>query len=54
MWQVCRVCELLDDDKTIKHGNWCETCKAFICDKCEINWIRRGAAAIKEKLIKSK
>jgi len=52
MHQVCKVCEILDNDKTIKSGNWCEMCKAFICDKCETNWIRRGMAAIKEKIKK--
>ena len=48
---VCRVCELLDNDTTIKEVAYCEDCKANICLSCEPNWWRRGRAAIIEKLI---
>lgn len=45
---VCRVCELLDNDKTIKEVFYCEMCNASMCKECEGNLLRRGRAAIKE------
>lgn len=50
MKQVCRVCELIDNDKTIKEVTYCEFCKAYICKECEPNLLKRGLAAIKDKL----
>ncbi len=49
---ICRVCELLDKDTTIKEVFYCEMCNASMCRECEGNWIRRGKAAIKDKLTK--
>ena len=48
---VCRVCELLDNDTTIKEVVYCDTCKVYMCLLCEDNWMRRGRAAIIEKLL---
>lgn len=50
---VCRVCELVDGDTTLKHGFFCKSCKAFICDACKPNWGRRALAATKS-LVKPK
>ena len=50
MVSVCKVCELLDNDTTLKEVHYCELCKANICKDCEPNWYRRGLAAIKQKL----
>ena len=50
MKKVCRVCELLDKDTTKKEGEYCNTCKAFICNDCKPDLWRRGLAAVKEKL----
>lgn len=49
---ICRVCELLDNDKTEKEIIYCNFCKAWICSLCENNWLRRGVAALKESGIK--
>lgn len=46
---ICRVCELLDNDKTTKEITYCTFCKANICASCETNWLRRGKAALKDK-----
>lgn len=45
---ICRVCELLDQDKTEKEITYCNFCKANICTSCETNWLRRGKAVLKE------
>jgi hypothetical protein len=47
---ICRVCELLDNDKTVKEVIWCNFCNAAMCEPCERNWLRRGKAAIIDKL----
>jgi hypothetical protein len=54
MKAICRVCELIDNDKTIKEVIYCDMCKASMCKPCEVNWLRRGEAAILEKQIKIK
>lgn len=46
---ICKVCELLDNDKTIKSVIWCNFCQAAMCEPCERNWYRRGLAMIKQK-----
>ncbi len=48
---ICRVCELIDNDTTLKEVKYCELCKAYICKQCEPNLLKRGKAAIKDKLI---
>lgn len=47
---ICKVCELLDNDKTQKEIEYCAFCNAAMCKQCERNWLRRGQAMIKEKL----
>jgi len=49
MQAICKVCELIDKDIIPKECEWCETCSAFICKKCEPNLLRRGMAYIKLK-----
>ena len=44
--QVCRVCELLDKDTTLKDCTYCDTCSAWICRNDLNNWARRGKAAL--------
>lgn len=43
---VCRVCELVDNNTTIKEVNYCHLCVAFICSKCEPNILRRAKAMV--------
>lgn len=47
---ICKVCELLDNDITPKPVTYCEMCKEYLCEPCEKDWIRRGLAAIKQKV----
>lgn len=42
---VCEVHRLVDGDTTIRLVKWCELCKAFICDDCRPNPIKRAKAA---------
>lgn len=53
MKAVCKVCELLDKDKSIKDVVWCNFCNAAMCEPCERNWMRRGKAMILTKLKKN-
>jgi|VirMetMinimDraft_7_1064189.scaffolds.fasta_scaffold44709_2 hypothetical protein len=49
---ICRVCELIDNDTTLKEVEYCELCKANICNECKPNLLKRGKAAIKEQMKK--
>lgn len=51
---VCRVCYLLDKDKSLKPVFFCNFCKAWICDKCKKRYDRRALASIIDKLSKYK
>lgn len=42
---VCKVCEIVDNDKTIKGVCYCKFCKANICEPCSTNWLRRAEAS---------
>lgn len=44
---VCKVCELVDDDKSIKEVYECVICNAWICEKCQSNIGNRWKAAVK-------
>lgn len=44
---ACRVCELIDDDVSIKRVKWCSDCKAHICQECWNDIPRRVAAFAK-------
>jgi hypothetical protein len=46
----CKVCELLDNDKTVKIVTYCETCGVYICKECNGDLLRRLEAFIKAKL----
>lgn len=44
----CEVCAKLDGDLSPKLVEYCPTCKAWICARCQRDWTRRlQAAAIK-------
>jgi hypothetical protein len=45
--QVCDVCRLVDGDLSVKLCDWCQSCKAWICQKDWNNWPRRSLAAIR-------
>lgn len=51
---ICDVCFYVDNDATIKDVEYCETCNAYICDKCTPNLFRRGLAMIKKQANKLK
>lgn len=38
----CHIC------KRITEVEYCDTCKHYLCEECEEDWIARGTAAIKE------
>lgn len=50
----CRVCELVDGDKTIKRVQRCRICGAYLCFKCleptPENAVRRSKAFVKDKV----
>ena len=43
---VCKVCELVDDDSSIKQVFYCSTCQAYICLACRPNFLKRAKAVI--------
>ncbi len=45
----CDCCLLVDGDKTFKEVVRCEDCNAFICKKCDKNWIKRSIAYLLKK-----
>lgn len=45
---ICRVCEILNQDQSLKTCKWCSLCKAFLCETCIKDWSRRAKAAWKE------
>jgi hypothetical protein len=49
---VCRVCELLDDDKQIKKVGYCEICKVYICYTCNKDLKRRWEAFLAHRKTK--
>jgi len=54
---ICRVCELVDGDKTVKRVKYCEDCKAYLCEKCSnesFPYPRRALAMTKDKMEKLK
>jgi len=50
MEQVCEVCQILDEDESLKPCTYCHFCKAYVCDKDLRNWTRRSEAAVKKML----
>ena len=51
---ICDVCLLLDENAKQKDVYWCDTCKAWICRKCEFNFARRGQAMLARKRVQEK
>jgi hypothetical protein len=51
---ICRVCELVDNDRRLKPVLYCSICDAKICDNCRPNITRRAIAAIREKFFNIK
>ena len=45
---VCRCCELVDKDITLKPVKYCKVCDALICDLCRFNIIKRTKAFLKQ------
>lgn len=48
----CAVCQLLDDDKTVKTVYWCNTCSAHLCEPCSTRWDKRVVAFLKQRIKK--
>ena len=44
--QTCEVCRRLDHDSSLKPCKFCSICKAWICDYCRGNVIRRARAML--------
>jgi hypothetical protein len=40
----CKVCQLLENDNTIKAVKYCNTCGVYICESCEKDIIARMKA----------
>ena len=49
---ICKVCDLLDKDTSIKEINYCKLCNEYLCVPCESNLLRRGKAYLINKLKK--
>ena len=43
---TCKVCELVDNDISAKGCTYCDTCKAYICQSCYNDPIKRGKAIL--------
>jgi hypothetical protein len=43
----CKVCELVENDTTLKRCKWCGDCKAYICERHWGDAFARIQAAIK-------
>ena len=43
---VCKVCELVDNDTSIKGVFYCSSCRANICLACKPNFLKRAKAVI--------
>lgn len=50
--EVCRVCELVDNDAGQKEVEYCEYCQNYICKHCSVDWPKRGIAAMIEWYLK--
>ena len=45
---ICKACELLDKDHSIKEVKFCKVCEETLCEPCEKNLLRRAKAALKQ------
>lgn len=51
---ICKVCELVDNDKSKKQVEYCMMCGANICNVCKPNLIKRAEAAAKQFMLNRK
>jgi hypothetical protein len=52
---ICKVCELLDNDSTPKAtAEWCGVCGTFICGQCRWSPTRRVMAAVAHRMLRHK
>lgn len=49
---TCAVCELVNNDSSIKRVRYCDECKVYICEAHWKDYISRGIAAIKSLFTK--
>ena len=47
---VCKVCELVDGDESVKEVAFCTFCGVYICNKCNSDYIKRMEAFVLVKL----
>ena len=47
---VCKVCQAVDGDETVKAVVFCKFCGVYICDKCNGDLTKRMKAFIKVRL----
>lgn len=50
---ICRVCELLDSDISVKKTYFCKVCEATICYQCRPNMWRRAKAMLMDLKVKN-
>lgn len=43
---VCKVCELVDKDLSIKDVSYCDPCNVWMCINCQGDLVKRGEAII--------
>lgn len=43
-FKVCKACRLLDNDTSPKWCRWCAVCQAWLCERCEKDFLRRTRA----------
>jgi hypothetical protein len=44
--RVCDCCFILEGDQRLKWCLYCGICRAWLCDHCRSNWMRRWQAAL--------
>ena len=44
---ACKVCELVDGITELKETKYCKTCKAYICENCQTDILKRAKAFIR-------
>lgn len=50
--KVCRVCELVNGDTSLKDCYFCDVCKQWICISCGQRYDKRVLAAMLDKFAK--
>ena len=49
VYHICRSCELVDNDKSVKQVRFCKLCGAYICKKCHNDIPKRTIAFAVDK-----